>query len=223
MKPARAKKLVAFKRDGPDLPAELESAEAPDKLFTDEELVSIEQKGLQDLERTSLNISTFRIEGSVLERVQLAGGRFGCAVWKDARLVGCDLANLHAHRITLVRVELIDCRLVGFHATVLDWQDVLIREGDVRYSQFQGGKFRACEFDGCNWQEADLQGADLTGSIFRSCNLARADLRTTKLENTDFRKSEVDGMVVGIGDLKGAIVDPAQAMIFARLLGLQIR
>jgi uncharacterized protein YjbI with pentapeptide repeats len=223
MKPARAKKLVAFKRDGPDLPAELESAQAPDKLFTDEELVSIEQKGLQDLQRTGLHISTFRIEGSVLERVQLSGGRFGCAVWKDARLVGCDLANLHAHRITLVRVELIDCRLVGFQATVLDWQDVLIREGDVRYSQFQRGKFRACEFDRCNWQEADLQGADLVGSIFRSCNLARADLRTTKLQNTDFRNSEVDGMVVGIGDLKGAIVDPAQAMIFARLLELQIR
>jgi uncharacterized protein YjbI with pentapeptide repeats len=58
--------------------------------------------------------------------------------------------------------------------------------------------------------------------VFRSCELARADLHGAKLQNTDFRSSEVVGMVVGMNDLRGAIVDPAQAMIFARVLGLQI-
>jgi uncharacterized protein YjbI with pentapeptide repeats len=220
MKRAKVKKSAAFKRDRPDLPAELESPETPG-LFAHDEVV-IEEQQLQELELPSLSLSTFRIEGCVLERVQLAGGKFGSAIWRDARLIGCDLANLHAHRITLVRVELIDCRLTGFRATALDWQDVLIQEGDVRYSQFRGGVFRTCEFDGCNWQDADLQEADLTGSVFRSCNLARADLRGTKLQNTDFRKSEVGAMLVGKDDLQGAIVDPGQAMIFARLLGLQI-
>jgi uncharacterized protein YjbI with pentapeptide repeats len=220
MKPVKVKKPVDFKRDRPDLPAELESSEAPGLFAHDE--VFIEERHLQELERTNLNLSTFRIEGSVLERVQLAGGKFGSAIWRDVRLIGCDLSNLHAHRIALVRVELIDCRLTGFGATALDWQDVLIQEGDLRYSRFRGGTFRTCEFSGCNWQDADLQEADLTGSIFRSCNLARADLRGTKLQKTDFRKSEVEGMLVGKDDLQGAIVDPGQAMIFARLLGLQI-
>jgi uncharacterized protein YjbI with pentapeptide repeats len=63
----------------------------------------------------------------------------------------------------------------------------------------------------------------LSGSVFRSCNLTRADLRGAKLQNTDFRTSEVEGMLVGMTDLQGAIVDPAQAMVFARVLGLQIR
>ena len=218
MRPAKVKKAAAFKRDQPDLPAELESAE----LFSDGEFITIQERRLQDLERTDLKVNTFRIEGSVLERVQLAGAQFGSAVWKDVRLVGCDLANVRAHRIALVRVEFIDCRLTGFSATALDWQDVLIQNGDMRYAQLQGGGFRTCEFVGCNWQEADLQNADLTGSVFRSCNLALADLRGTKLQNTDFRISEVEGMLVGVNDLKGAIVDPAQAMIFARVLGLQI-
>lgn len=219
MKSMKARKPFAFKRDGPDLPAELEPGA---EWLSAGEPVAIEEKRLQDLDRTNLKIDSFRLEGSVLERVQLAGGQFGSAVWKDARLVGCDLANVRAHRIALVRVELVDCRLTGFCATALDWQDVMIQNGDLRYAQFQGGTFRNCEFDGCNLQDADLQEADLTGSLFRSCNLARADLHRAKLQNTDFRQSELDGMLVGLSDLQGAIVDPSQAMILARLLGLQI-
>jgi uncharacterized protein YjbI with pentapeptide repeats len=221
-KPVKAKKTAPFKRDRPDLPAELDSSSGSDELLADGDFVAIEEKRLQDLERANLKIDTFRIGGSVLERVQLSGGQFGSIVWKDVRLVACDLANVRAHRMVLVRVELIDCRLTGFRATALDCQDVLIQNGDARYAQLQGGKFRTCEFDGCNWQDADLQDSDLSGSIFRSCDLARADLQRAKLKNTDFRKSEVEGLLVGMNDLQGAIVDPAQAMILARVLGLQI-
>ena len=214
----RPNKTGAFKRDSPDLPAELESTE----VLEDGESITVEDGLVRSLERTNLRVNIFRIEGSVLERVQLAGGQFGSVVWKDVRLVGCDLANIRAHRISLLRVELIDCRLTGFSATGLEWQDVLIQNGDARYAQLQGGTFRACEFVGCKWNEADLQNADLTGSVFRLCELARADLQGAKLQNTDFRTSEVEGMLVGMNDLRGAIVDPAQAMIFARVLGLQI-
>jgi len=222
MKPAIGKKPAVFRRDAPDLPVELESAGEPGRSFADAEFVTIQDQRLQDLERSHLRVNTLRIQGSVLERVQLAGGQFGSVVWKDVRLVGCDLANIRAHRFALARVEFVDCRLTGFTATALDWQDVLIRNGDVRYAQFQGGRFRTSEFDGCNWEEADLQNADLSGSVFRSCNLTRADLHGAKLQNTDFRKSELEGLLVGINDLRGAIVTPAQAMVLAQVLGLQI-
>ncbi len=215
----KAGKGFVFKRTAPDLPTVFD----PSGEVEDGEIVSINERHLQGVERTHLKTGTLRIEGSVLEHVQLADGEFGAAVWKDVRFVACDLANIVAHRISLVRVEFVDCRLAGFRSSAIEWQDVLIRNGDVRYAQLQGGRFRNCEFDGCNWQEADLQDADLTGSVFRSCNLARADLQRAKLQNTDFRQSDLEGMAVEIHDLRGAIVDPAQAMILARLIGLQVR
>jgi uncharacterized protein YjbI with pentapeptide repeats len=217
------RKRAGVHRDPPDLPLHFESASDAESVFSDSELITIDEKLLHDLQGPNLTVGSNRIEGSVLERIQLADGNFGSALWKDIRLVGCDLANIRARRVSLIRVELIDCRLTGFRADALEWQDVLVQNGDVRYAQFQGGTFRSCEFDGCNLQDADLQDADLSDSILRSCNLARADLRKAKLRNTDFRKSEVEGMLVGMGDLQGAIVDPAQAMILAGLMGLQIR
>ncbi len=222
-KPASRRKAVAFRRDEPDLPAELEPFGEGGRLAVQGDSVALQEKRLQDVDGTNLQARSLRIDGCVLEGVPLAGGQFESLVWKDVRLIGCDLANIQAHRMSLARVALIDCRLTGITATALDWQDVLVQGGDVRYAQFREGKFRSCEFVECNWQEADLQNADLSGTVFRSCRLSRADLHGAKLRNTDFRKSEVEGLLVGVNDLRGAIVDPAQAMILAGLMGLEIR
>jgi uncharacterized protein YjbI with pentapeptide repeats len=185
--------------------------------------VTIQDRHLADLQQTALSIGAFRLEGCVLERIQLTGAQFGSADWKDVRLVDCDLSNVRAHRLNLLRVEFINCRLTGLTATASEWRDVLIQNGDAGYAQLQGGRFGSCEFDNCNWQDSDLQNADLAGSVFRSCNLKSADLRGSKLQKTDFRRSEVEGMLVEMSDLRGAIVDPAQAMILARVLGLEIK
>jgi uncharacterized protein YjbI with pentapeptide repeats len=44
-----------------------------------------------------------------------------------------------------------------------------------------------------------------------------------QLEGADFRGSRVEGLMALATDLKGAIVDRAQEMVFAELLGLKIR
>jgi uncharacterized protein YjbI with pentapeptide repeats len=54
-------------------------------------------------------------------------------------------------------------------------------------------------------------------------NLKNVDMTGAKLDEADFRGSRVEGLVATAADLKGAIVDPAQAMIFAELFGLKIR
>jgi len=54
-----------------------------------------------------VKVHSLRIEGCILERVQLAGGQFGSATLKHVRLADCGLANMKAHRMALVRVELI--------------------------------------------------------------------------------------------------------------------
>jgi uncharacterized protein YjbI with pentapeptide repeats len=218
----RAKSRDGAQRNPPDLPSELKANDGAGQLFADGELVVVQDRRVAALERPNLRVKSFGVEGSALERVRFAGGQFGSIVWKDVRIVGCDFANVRAHRMELLRVELIDCRLTGLSGTGAHWRDVLIQNGDLRYAQLQRGVFRNCEFTSCDWQDADLQNADLTGAVFRSCRLGRADLNGAALENADFRGSELDGMLVGLGDLRGAIVDAAQAMVLAQLLGLRI-
>ena len=214
-------KLPEFRRDVPDLASELPNC-GREALLPEGNGIELEECELRDATLPAGKLARLRLEGVVLERIEFSGCELGSMVWKDVRLVGCDLANVLAHRVAWVRVELIDCRLTGFTAREIDWQDVLVRGGDLRFAQLAGGKFRNSEFDAANLEEADFQDADLAGCKLHACSLVRTDLHRSRLEKTDLRGSAVEEMLLDAGDLRGAIVDPAQAMVFARLLGLEI-
>ena len=184
--------------------------------------ISIVDRLVEGVRMEGRTVGTLKIEASVLEKVSLANSKFASIACKDARLVGCDLANLETRALTLRRVEFINCRMTGFHAGKADCQDVLISEGDQRYSLFRFARFQSTEFDSCNFGEADFQGTDLSGAIFRKCDLQNTEMSKVKLVNTDLRGSRVEGLRLNAEDIRGAIVDLPQAMIFASLLGIRI-
>lgn len=203
------------------------AAVIPAVLTPIEQLASPPEESLRNARLSGLHwigaqAAVFEAEGCVLERLRLGEASFGSIRWKDVRVIGCDLANLHARRLCLERVEFIDCRLTGLAADDHDWQDVLVRNADGRYANLQRGRFRNCEFADVQWQEADLREAELRGCVVRNCRLERADLRGAALAGVDFRGSQVEEMLVGVTDLRGAIVDPAQAVVLSLVLGLRI-
>jgi uncharacterized protein YjbI with pentapeptide repeats len=142
---------------------------------------------------------------------------------KDVRLIVCDFANANAIGMKAQRVEFVNCRLTGLHAVESECQNLLISGGDAGFTQFRFGTFKTSEFNGCNFAEADFNGCDLHDAVLKGCEFKNADMTGTRLEGADFRGSRVEGLTVLAADLRGAIVDPAQAMIFAELLGLKIR
>jgi len=193
----------------------------PEVLFEADD-ISIADRLIAGTRIENRTAGTLRIESSLLEGVSLAGSRFTSILWKDVRLVRCDLANLEMRYLTLTRVELIDCRMTGFRAGEADCQDVLVSAGDQRHCQFRFSKFKSAEFDSCNFEEADFESSDLSGSIFRRCTLRNAEMSKVKLVNADLRGSLVEGLRMNAEDVRGAVVDPSQAMIFAALLGIRI-
>jgi len=122
-----------------------------------------------------------------------------------------------------VRVELAGCKMTGFQANEGNWQSLLISGGDQRYAQFRFSTFKTSEFEDCDFAEADFYGADLQGAIFRRCNLSNVEMSKVKLAGADLRGSNVEGLRIGPEELRGAIVDAAQALAFAPLLGIEIR
>jgi uncharacterized protein YjbI with pentapeptide repeats len=167
-------------------------------------------------------MGALRLEGAVLERVCLADCRVGSIVMKDVRLVGCELANLSTHGMTLTRVEFIDCRMTGLSGGDVEALDLLIREGDQRYLQMRAGRCKGAEFDECNFEEADFQGTDFSGAVFRRCNLRNVEMGAARLGEADLRGSVLEGMHIATEGLRGAVVDAGQAMTLALLLGVRI-
>jgi uncharacterized protein YjbI with pentapeptide repeats len=209
-------------RDAADLPGHLEQVEGAAALFAQADVEVMDQL-VSGLQLEDAEIRRLRLEGCVLERVSMPRGVIRTGKWKDVRFTECDLANVEISALSAVRVEMTGCRLTGLRLGETSWQSLMISGGDQRYVQFRFSTFQNCEFIGCDFQEADFHGADLRGCVFKDCRLNNVEMTRAKLSGTDLRGSTVDGMKLEAADLRGAIVDVAQALEFAPLLGIEIR
>jgi uncharacterized protein YjbI with pentapeptide repeats len=210
-----------FRRSEPDLPEELEEVSDAVALTANRDIVVTENR-LSGVSLEGHARGVLRIHASVLSNVSFADVAFDSVTLRDVRLMGCDLSNIEISRLSLVRVEILDCRMTGFRAGEAQCNDVLISQGDQRYSVFRFSRFQSVEFRSCNLSSSDFYGSDLSGTRFCNCDLRGAEMTGVQLKNADLRGSSVDGLRLGAGDIRGAIVDPAQAMIFAQLLGIRI-
>src|SRR5207253_9117950 len=99
-------------RRRPDLPVDPPVARGDD-LFRGPE-IAIARSTISKLKRDGLSATSLSIESCVLNRVALPDSTFATITLRDARLVGCDLANLKTRALTALRVELLDWRITGF-------------------------------------------------------------------------------------------------------------
>ncbi|MEP7189064.1 MAG: pentapeptide repeat-containing protein [Roseiflexaceae bacterium] len=141
----------------------------------------------------------------------------------DVRFEACDLADSSWERLSVSRVELIGCRLIGLQATDGRVEDLLIKGCNAAHAQFWSTVFKRVRFENCNLSETNFQSADLAGVIFDKCDLRGAKMADAKLVGTDLRSSNIDGARVGIKELQGAIVNLEQAVSIARVLGVDVR
>ncbi len=158
-----------------------------------------------------------------LKRVDLSRTRLPEVQWCDARLEGCDLSGVDWEKARLRRVELIGCRLVGARLLDAELDDVLLRECQGDLALFWSTVCRRVRFEQVRLREASFLKASLPGVVFQGCDLERADLREAELTCADLRRSNLNGMQVGLRELHGAIIDSSQAVYVASLAGVVIR
>jgi len=162
-------------------------------------------------------------EACRFDHVSMRDSEFPGMSLLDVRMEECDLANLGVYKGQLQRVEVVASRMVGLKAAEAEFQDMLFKECKGEFALFRSATFKSVRFEGCDLTEADFGGADLSGVIFAGCKLDRCEMAGAKLMGADFRGSSIEGLKVGLEELRGAIVDPSQAVEFVRLLGLVVK
>ncbi len=156
------------------------------------------------------------------QNVVLSKTRFKKVQMLDSRFLVCDLANAEWSEATFSRVELLGCHLTGFQSGEGLFQDVLFKECRCSFAQFALTKFKSVRFEECDLSEANFFEADLSGVTFLNCDLRQADFAKAKLVGADLRGSTIDGMRIGPSELKGATIDPTQAVAFVRGIGIKV-
>nr|BBH85975.1 hypothetical protein KTC_07260 [Thermosporothrix sp. COM3] len=140
----------------------------------------------------------------------------------DCRLVDCDLANARWSNGGLHRVTFQKCRMTGFIGTESLFEEVLFHDCMLDLALFRYAVLRHVRFKDCLLQEADLQGAKLTDVRFEGCSLAQVQLSQSRLRDVNIAGCAIDGLRIGMSEVAGLTVDPAQALALVQLFGVKI-
>jgi len=162
------------------------------------------------------------IARSTLTQVNLAGTRLPRLDLDEVRMESCDLANAVWEKARL-KASLVGCRMVGLNLSGALLRHTVFQGCHGAFAQFGSMVCKVARFLDCDLHGADFQQADLRSVVFQGCNLAEAQMSFARLEGTDFRGSDLKGLRVRIEDLKGAIVDPGQAVYLSGLMGLKVQ
>ena len=159
----------------------------------------------------------------LFEHVELSRTQVKHVRMLDSRFKACDLANAEWAKADFTRVELLDCHLTGFQANEASFRDTLFKDCMGQFAQYALTKFEAVRFEDCNLSDANFFEADLSGVLFINCDLSNADFSGAKLAGADLRGSKIDGIRVDPRDLRGATLDPTQALALVRGMGITIK
>jgi uncharacterized protein YjbI with pentapeptide repeats len=180
------------------------------------------------LSLSGINLALPKVTNSSFERIHFRRVVFGPSQHVKLRFIDCriessDLSGIAWDQARFRRVEFLGCRLIGAQFLGAELEDVVFKDCSLGNAVFSLARFKAARFENCMLTQASFESADCSGVVFADCDLSQADLRQAKLGATDLRGSRLGGVQVGAPELKGAVIDSAQAIQIASLIGLIVR
>jgi uncharacterized protein YjbI with pentapeptide repeats len=158
---------------------------------------------------------------SLAQSTNLSGSRYRRLTLSDVSLQRADLSTAVWERVHARRVEVTDCRTVGWRVAFDIAEHVYVGGcrldlGALIVERTKG----AVVFDTCTFRETTIRGR-LDGVVFHDCDLAGADLQVTSAKECDLRTSRLEG-AQGLLSLRGARITTTQAVAIADLLADEV-
>jgi uncharacterized protein YjbI with pentapeptide repeats len=135
----------------------------------------------------------------------------------------CEFSGSNWENPRLRRVEFIGCRLLGVQWLEVQCDDVFFKDCILEGAVLVKTTCNAVRFEKCNLRGVILDESNLSGVVFSHCDLTNASFRASTLNKTDLCGSILNGVQANPQDLRGAIIDAAQAIQVVGLLGLTVQ
>ncbi|MEU6034332.1 pentapeptide repeat-containing protein [Actinomadura sp. NPDC047616] len=156
--------------------------------------------------------------GAAFTDCTFRGVRFNASAYTDTAFVNCTFV-----RCSFFDTALTGCKLVGSRFDGCSYGLLRAEGGDWSFTGLPGADLRGCSFRRLRMREADLTGARCAKASFRDVDLSGAWLNQADLSECDLRGSDLSSLNPHTAALARAVIDPYQAIMIARALGLEVK
>lgn len=220
MKQPQKQKQAIIRIAAPMMEPQTDSVKSLKELFEEEETVAhlhFARFTEEYITRPYRTIKNCTFTGMHFSECQLKSAQLS-----DVRFENCDLSNISFAESSLYRVEFISCKLVGTNLSETTLNHVRLTDCSGMYINLSMSKMNQVSFHNCDFRNGSLNDSRFTAVEFPGSILLEADFSHTSLRGIDLRTSRINGIILGINDLRGAIVSSLQAMDLLPLLGVVI-
>ena len=170
------------------------------------------------------DLSGLVVRHAVFRSVSFSGAVLADTAFSDTVFDSCDFSNVDLSSCHLTDVVFSHSRLTGALFRSSRLKKVCMKDCTVLYSSFDSSLFRSfsaasCDFSGSSFSSLQHRDSSLVSSV-----LCHVSFRGTPLAGLSLLQSQLDGIILSedLRELRGASVDPAQAMDIMRTLGAVI-
>jgi uncharacterized protein YjbI with pentapeptide repeats len=158
---------------------------------------------------------------ALVRDVRLAGVELDDARFVDCRFERCDLSGVRFTRLSMRRVELLDCRLTGLDLGAAVLHDVRFGSCKLDDANLRGVQGERVTFADTVLAGTEFALANLEGAVFEACKLAGVDLRRAVLTGATFPECDLTDLL-GVDGLRGAQLTRLQALQLAERLAAEL-
>lgn len=200
-----------------------EAALLPLAAEAQEEEERIERKLFKGEGLVAEDFSRVMFKDVVFEGCRFTDCLFERADFTDVAFKSCDFSNSNFSDSLFTRCRFKDCKGLGANFTETSWHHIVGENSNFSYTNFTGAKLRLVNLTLWNFSGASLCQCNLQNFAVKEAHFLETVFFRTPLKGINFTDAQIDGILVGAQELKGAIVTPYQASRLAVLLGLVIQ
>jgi len=141
----------------------------------------------------------------------------------DCRFENCELANFQMESCLWLRVELINCKLIGLEGLGFKFDNVLFNDCSLNYCNFSESIFKQSIMHHCQIKEIYLSKITCQNFVIRDCEVELMELFNAKLTTFDISTSMINNILINVASIAGITCNQQQALKLAPLLGIKIK
>jgi len=148
---------------------------------------------------------------------------FARVEFEDVRFENCDLSNMELGGAIIHRVEFDNCKMVGLKLSGAAIHNTAMDKCNCKYSNLRFSFCKRFEARDSILDSSDFQGSEMVDVRYEDTSMRHCQMSGTSLCGIDISTCAIEGIGIRMEDMKGAVVSPEQAVMFAAMMGLSVK
>lgn len=171
----------------------------------------------------NINLYEVEFEHCRFNNICMQKGRLEKLTFKDVSFEQCNFSNTELIETTFIRCEFNNCKLAGCNFAENRLYNVAYIETNASYMNVSIASIENVLFKDTGLKNSYFQENKIKNIYFDNTDLTQARFFHTSLKDIDLSNSKIEKIAISLEDIKGAIIEPFQAIDLLYLIGVKLK